>query len=99
MATALQTYLGSKELKKLIYNRSVEFNLPLKGICLENGVNYADFMNAYINSSENKKFEIEEEKFEGILSSLGIEIRHQFIINKSFNYQEKQNQLREILSK
>lgn len=99
MPTAIATYLGSKELKKLIVNRSFDFGLPLKAICIENDVNYQEFMQSYINSNENRHFEISEENFEGILSSLGIEVRHQFIINKNFDFKERQNQLRQVLSK
>jgi hypothetical protein len=97
--TAIETYLGSKELKKLIVSRSFDLKLPLQAICLDLGISYREFMQSYINSNENKHYEIDEEKFEGILSHLGIEIRHQFIINKNFDYFEQQNKLREVLKK
>lgn len=98
MPTAIQTYLGSKELKKLIINRSTEFGLPLKGICLDLGIDYANFMQSYINSNDNNNFEISEEKFEGVLKSLGIGIRHQFIIDKKFDSVSKKEYLREVFN-
>lgn len=97
--SALSTYLGSKELKKLIVKRSLDLRLPLKLICMDLDINYLDFMRSYINSSENKTFKIEEEKFEGLLGSLGINVRHQFVIDTNFDAVAKQDYLREMYNK
>jgi len=99
MATALEAYLGSNELKKLIVTRSTQFELPLKAICLDLQIDYRSFMQSYINSNENNKFEIEEGKFLGILNHLGINVRHQFVINSKFDYQAKKEYLREVFNK
>lgn len=96
MATALETYLGSKELKRLIVKRSFDLELPLRMICLDIGIDYAELMRAYINSSENKNYTIEEHKFEALLAALGINIRHQFVINENFDHKAKQEYLREV---
>lgn len=96
---AIDTYLGSKELKKLIVDRSFELELPLKLICLEVAIDYKDFMQSYINSHENKNFTVSENKFEAVLNALGIKVRHQFIIDEKFDYKSKQDELREVFKK
>lgn len=99
MPTAIETYLGSKELKKLIVRRSEELGLPLRFICLDLGIDYAAFARQYLNSNENKEFTIDEKLFEKLLLSLGVEIRHQFVIDKNFNSEEKKEYLRTIYEK
>jgi len=99
MVTALDSYLGSNELKKLIVSRSTEFELPLKAICLDLGIDYANFMQSYINSNENNKFKIEEGKFLELLKHLGINVRYQFIINDKSDYAAKKEYLREVFNK
>jgi hypothetical protein len=96
---AIDAYLGSKELKKTIINRSVELGVPLKLICLDLGIDYRFFKMAYLGSHENKKFEIEEEKFVALLNHLGIKVRFQFVIDKEFDSEEKKEYLREVYNK
>lgn len=82
----LERYLGSKEIKKLLVERSFKFEIPFRYVCKEIGVEYKHFMDAYINSMENKKFEITEEQFEKMLDIFGIKVRVQFLIQGPEKY-------------
>lgn len=76
---------GSKELKRLIINRSFEFRIPLKYICKEVGVDYISFMQSYINSETMANCSLTEENFEQILKLLGVSIRTQFVIDSKYD--------------
>ncbi len=84
--TLLQRYLGSKELKKIIVERSFKFEIPLRYVCKEVGLEYKHFMDAYINSLENKDFVTTEDQFEKLLELLGIRVRVQFLVQGPENY-------------
>lgn len=87
--TLVEVYLGSKELKKAILDLSFKYEIPLKYICKEAGVNYRTFLEGYINSN-NPSIEITEKQFEKILDLLGIERRIQFIVKTNFDAKETQ---------
>lgn len=90
----LHTYLTSKELKGLIVQRSIEFQLPLRYICHKVGISHDSFMRSYINGG-GLNLEIEECQFEQILEILGISIRFQFVVQREYNACEVQGQLKE----
>jgi hypothetical protein len=77
---SLEKYLGSKELKKLIVQRSHALDIPFRYICTDVDLSYKHFMEAYINSIENKEFKVTEEQFEKILENLGIKVRMQLLV-------------------
>jgi hypothetical protein len=79
----LAIFLESKELKKLIVSRSVEFEIPLKFMCEELDLNYSDFMRSYINVQGASKLDISEEKIIELLAFWGIDLRYQFVIDSS----------------
>jgi hypothetical protein len=81
----LDIYLGSAELKRQIVKRSIDFNIPIKYICQECGVDYPTFMSAYINVSDVSRFEITEEQFTKLINMLGIKVRYQFVIDSEYD--------------
>lgn len=84
MALLSDILRSSKEVRRLIVEKSLEYGIPLRYICEEVGVEYSLFMMQYINSrSDVSKLEITDEQFEKILHRLGIEIRYQFVIDKT----------------
>lgn len=83
--SAIDIYLGSKELKRTIVERSFNLELPLRYICKEIGVDYKTFMSSYVNSLESTSFPITEDQFERMLEILGIGVRYQFIIDSDFD--------------
>lgn len=83
--TIMDVYLGSAELKRLIVKRSTEFRIPLSYICSEIGVEYKYFMSSYINVQGLSKANITEVQFKNMLSILGINVRHQFIIDANYD--------------
>ena len=87
-------YLGSKELKKTIVELSFKYEMPLRFICIHAGISYKDFMATYINSVENKNFEVTQHQFEKVLDVLGIKVRHQFVITE-IDYAKKRVELEE----
>ena len=99
--------IQSKEIKKLLVNRSFEYKIPLKYVCDEVGVNYSAFMEGYINSVNSDFFEIKEEKFIEVLNFLGINIRMAVIVDTSKDmkklsydlsqkYESKEEELRRL---
>lgn len=89
----IDVYLGSKELKKHIVDRSFTFEIPLRFICAEAGVNYKSFLQGYVNSNMPDSTDITEEQFENILELLGIEVRTQFIIKSNYKPEEVKKKL------
>jgi hypothetical protein len=89
----LNTYLGSKELKKLLVSRSEELQIPFRYICHEIGIVYKDFMKQYINSN-GINMEITEGEFERILAILGVSVRFQFVVDKHYRALEVQQKLK-----
>lgn len=81
----IDVLIQSKEIKKLLVDRSFKYRIPLDFICREVGISYTDFMRGYINSKDGKFFEISESKFREILSILGIHIRSTVVIDKSLD--------------
>ena len=77
--------MESKEVKRLIVKRSFDFNIPLRYACNEADIDYASFMQQYINSANWMNADIPEHKFEKLLNVLGIEVRFQFVINKNID--------------
>lgn len=93
--SALDIYLGSKEIKKIIVKRSFEFKIPLKFICNEIGIKYDSFISDYINAEDSSKYSITEEKFEKVLCLLGMEPRCTVVLKKDFDVEETRERLRQ----
>lgn len=93
--TLIEIYLGSAELKRLILKRSNEFNIPLKYVCSEVGLEYKSFMASYMNVQGVSTADITEEQFNKMLSILGVKVRHQFIIDVGYNGSEVSDKLGE----
>lgn len=83
--TLLEVFMESKEIKKLIVERSTMYRMPLRYVCREAGIDYTDFMSMYINSGSWKKCNLTEDQFQKLLSIFGIEVRFQLVINKSID--------------
>jgi hypothetical protein len=92
----LDIYLGSKELKKLIVDRSTRFELPLRYICSYAKIDYKEFMQNYINSLENNEATLTEKQFNDIFEILGIATRFQFVVKKDENYNA--NEMRKMIT-
>jgi hypothetical protein len=91
----IDVYLGSKELKRTIVERSFQFEIPLKLICAEAGINYKTFLQGYVNSNTPDSTDITEKQFEKVLGLLGIEVRTQFIIQSKYKPSEVRQKLEE----
>lgn len=89
----LDVYTESKQLKRIIVERSLKYKIPLRYICNDIGVNYRQFMNAYINGSSLPEG-MNQYKFEKMLSLLGIDVRCQFVINGNYNGEAVNNELK-----
>jgi hypothetical protein len=89
----LNTYLGSRELKKLLIQRSEELQIPFRYICHEVDIKYKAFMNQYING-KSTALPITEKQFERILDILGISVRFQFVVDKQYRALEVQQELK-----
>lgn len=89
----LDTLLGSKELKKILVERSFAMNLPFKYLCEEALIDYASFMGSYINSSDGSKNDITEDQFVKILEMVGINVRFQFVIDNNYDGKELSKKL------
>lgn len=83
--TTIENLIKSKEIRRLIVERSITCRVPLKYICKEIGIEYDYFLKAYINSKDADAFDISEEKFEKMLGLLGIKKRIQLVIDKSID--------------
>lgn len=94
MSDLLNVLLHSGAVRKLIYSRSLEYNIPLRYLCLEAGIDYMNFMRSYINSNSGKA-KITEEQFIKILDILGIDVRYQFVINEKTDVTKARNELAE----
>lgn len=73
----------SKEIKRLVVQRSIDYNIPLRYLCNEVGLEYDRFMQTYINSSSSRTAKISESQFIEILKILGIDVRYQIVVNKN----------------
>lgn len=93
--TLIDVCLGSAELKRFIWSRSIKFNIPLSYICSEIGIEYKEFMRSYMNVQGVSKLEITEEQFRKMLSILGISVRYQFVIDSNYNGAEVSDRLGE----
>lgn len=91
--TLLEVILDSKELKRLIVKRSLEYNIPLRYLCKESGIEYNSFMRSYINAMDSREYDCTEAKFKKLLSVLGINVRYQFVINDGIDMVEKSKEL------
>lgn len=78
--TLLQTYLGSAEIKKCLIARSNDLGIPFKLICEKVGFKYQTFLNEYLNHVGVSAMKISQEKFEEIMSYLGVETRVNIIL-------------------
>lgn len=85
--------IKSKEIRKLVVERSFLYRIPFKFICSECGLNYDNFMDAYINSKDGEWFNCDEKKFMKMLGVLGIKIRHQVVVDKSIDMEAKSKEL------
>lgn len=81
--TLLETFMESKEVKKLIIQRSTDFRIPLRYVCREAAIDYDRFMSSYINATVWNKCDVTEKQFIKVLETLGINVRYQFIISKT----------------
>jgi len=102
----IDALLGSKELKRELVERSFEFGIPFKMICNEVGIEYKVFMASYINSHESPNSEITEEQLKEVMALLGMQVRYQFVIDKSFDHAavkqklvNKENEKKGIITK
>lgn len=86
--TFLEVLIKSKEIRKIVVERSFMYRIPLKFICRECGFEYDHFMSAYINSKQGDSFYPTELQFEKMLKLLGIKIRHQVVVDKSVDMVE-----------
>jgi len=84
---------GSKEVKRLIVDRSFQFKIPLKYICTEIGIDYRNFMLSYINSDNMDNCTLTEEQFIDILKVLGVTVRMQLVIDKDYDGLEERTKL------
>ncbi len=91
----LDFYLGSKEIKRVIVQRSTDLQLPLRFICNEIKYDYRIFMEGYINSVDNDRCTLTEDQFEKILNLLGVNVKHLVIIDTAFDAEAQRNKLRE----
>lgn len=76
--------MGSKELKRLLIERSFKFDIPFRKLCQKIGVDHTSFMRSYINSSVGDPNIINEDQFIDLMNRLGINVRYQFVIDKEF---------------
>lgn len=93
--TLHQFYLNSKEVKRLIVERSLALQLPLRYICHEIEYDYRLFMESYVNSVNNDNCKLTEEQFEKILELLGVTVRYQLVVDKAFDADGERNRMRE----
>jgi hypothetical protein len=89
-----EVLLNATEIKKLIINRSFEFNIPLKYICSEVGIEYRAFLDSYINAPVNPSG-ITEDQFKEILGILGVSLRYQLVIDKNIDMEKRSKELEE----
>lgn len=89
----VKIFRESKELKREIVDRSTEFRIPFKYICDEVGISYKEFMQEYINVPGIAPIEITDEQIIKTLEVLGIEIRHQFVINSTIDMNKLSREL------
>lgn len=73
--------LNSAEVKKLFVQRSTDYQLPLKYICSEAGVDFNEFMQSYVNSKASSGCSITEDQFMKMLSVIGVNVKYTFIID------------------
>lgn len=99
MSKLLDTILTSNQLKKIIVERSFKYQIPIRYLCDECGVDYKMFMSTYINSTSGDAKHVSEDQFVKMLSILGIDVRFQFVINKSYNIEEVSKGLSEKYEK
>lgn len=92
--TLLETILKSKELRKVIVERSIRYTIPLRYVCKEVGIDYMLFMRQYINSN-SARAKVTEEQFRKIFEMLGINIRYQFVINEDENEMKERSKILE----
>lgn len=85
MPKLLDVLLNSNQLKRTIVERAFKYNIPIRYLCNEVGVDYKMFMSTYINSTSGDPKYITEEQFTNMLSLLGIETRFQFVISSDYD--------------
>lgn len=91
----MKTYQHSKAIKRLIVEKSYEYQIPIRLLCLEVGIEYKKFLASYINSNEeNDSPCFTEEQFEGLLKLLGLTPRVQVIIDKDYEPRKVRDILR-----
>lgn len=94
----IDVILESKELKRTIVKRSLDYNIPLRYLCKESGIEYNTFIRSYINSTDGYMCEANEDQFKKLLGILGISIRYQFIIDKEVDMISVSNKLNDKYS-
>lgn len=83
MSKLTETFLASKELKRTIVERCNIYDIHIRYLCHEAGINYRDFMQQYVNTLGVSRFEITETQIEKVLKLLGIDVRMTFVVNTS----------------
>lgn len=81
--TLKELFKESKELKRLIYRRSREHNIPIAHVCHDIGIDYWGFMKKHFNATDKTTFEISEEQILKLFEVYGIKIRYTFVIDDS----------------
>lgn len=95
MPTLVDIFLSSKELKRTIVKLSIDYNIPLKYLAKDIGIEYHAFMKSYVNSLNNDGLEISEGQVERLFKLLGIEVRTQFVLKGDHKFKEIQQLLKE----
>lgn len=88
----IDVLLHSPAVKKLIYQRIAENEVPIRYMCNEIDLDYQVFMKSYMNSTSGKA-KVTEEQFRKILDMLGVDIRYQFVINENADVKKMRDEL------
>lgn len=91
----IDVLMGSKELKRLLVERSNKFSIPFRDLCQEVGVDYSSFMRSYVNSSVGDPEVITEDQFIELMGKLGITVRYQFLVEREF---DKKIEMKKLLN-
>jgi hypothetical protein len=88
----LEVLLNNNQIKRVIIERSFEYNIPFKWICAEIGIDYKTFMYSYINAAKSPSG-VSEEQFCEIFELLGMSLHHELIIRKDIDMAAKSREL------
>lgn len=97
--TLHQLLLESKEIRRLIVQRSEKYNIPLRYVCREAGIEYNRFIAGYINAQSSRAEDFSEAKLLKVLEALGVSIRFQVVIDGAIDMKEVLRTLEEKYSR